>query len=243
MVWGIDHAMHSPAFIVRAIRVEPTVPSTLPRSPLSPGEVKALAQVEIGKDHLFKMDLDGVEQRILANPWVQRVSIHKEFPHTLVIQVAFYEPIAFVPTPQGELRYLSSDGEVFGAFDSKIRSNLPVVSMEANGERKDLIMRVLKHWEPFLRESQIEVASIAWDSVTGLQTWLTYGSLGGAKSGIDRNPSRVQLVLGQIIDDQMGLVFPRVRSILQYLRKNKIQGKQIRVYSEKNIVVKTARGS
>ena len=60
---------------------------------------------------IFRIDLEQVRERFAANAWVKNVSVHRELPATLRVDVTPYKPVAAVL--MGHLYLVDGDGKVF----------------------------------------------------------------------------------------------------------------------------------
>jgi cell division protein FtsQ len=86
---------------------------------------------------LFTLDLDEIEKRISRHPWVRSVSVTRDLPHGLRIDVREWVPAAIVDL--GYLYLASADGEVFRRLGAGDDFDLPVITgipREAYVERR-----------------------------------------------------------------------------------------------------------
>lgn len=105
------------------LRLEQVEVSPLKR--LSRDEVVALAGVKPGDD-MFSLRLKRIGEQLVKNPWVEKVTVRRYFPHTLTIDLVEREPVAIVN--MGYLYYLDKKGDVFKPLNEGDRIDYPVVT-------------------------------------------------------------------------------------------------------------------
>jgi cell division septal protein FtsQ len=232
-VAGLIAALHSPLFIVRVVEV-----SDQPLdSPLDPREVSALAAVPLAKTSLFALDLKSIEKRLLTNHWVRDVVLTKRFPQTLAIQVIYRQPVALLQGPQGVLKYVDTDGSIFGPVTLRGRADLPVIHGLPQGAAGEKILpqavAALKAWSAHPWKTVNQISQLAWDEEEGFTAWIAF------------EPSyRVSVVLGPDWGTEGNIeLFSRIDAVLQYSASRSIPIRQIYADANKKIVVRTARRS
>jgi len=108
---------------------------------LSPDAVRAALPVTVG-DNVFTANLDGIAAQLRAHPWIATAEAHRILPHTLVIDVREYEPVAIVSLrdgndgrargrePGGELYLVDGAGHPFKRvdLDAGDGAGLPIVT-------------------------------------------------------------------------------------------------------------------
>ncbi len=93
----------SPLFQIRRIVVMPT-------ERVSETQVSDLAAIPAGST-LFGFDEAGVEQRLMANPWISSVRLTRNLPDTLTVEVTERKVAAIVMLSNGQAAWrLSTDG-------------------------------------------------------------------------------------------------------------------------------------
>lgn len=75
---------------------------------LMPDDLKKHAMPEV-QDGFFSVKLGAIREKLLHLPWVEDVSIHRQWPQTLRIRVMEKQPVAF----WGSNGYVSSKGDLF----------------------------------------------------------------------------------------------------------------------------------
>ncbi len=76
-------------------------------------EVLALAGVGV-QDNLLGLNVDRVENRIVANPWIEKAKVTKDWPGSLKIVVKERCPVVFLNKNDG-LYYVDKNSDVFAA--------------------------------------------------------------------------------------------------------------------------------
>jgi cell division septal protein FtsQ len=96
-----------------------------PLKKLTRDEVIAISGVKPGND-MFSLRLKKIGGELAKNPWVQKVTVRRCFPHTLAIELTERDPVAVVN--MGYLYYLDTKGEVFKPLTEGDRLDFPVVT-------------------------------------------------------------------------------------------------------------------
>jgi hypothetical protein len=123
-----DGVVHSPRLAVRELEVhDGTRRGVHPadRRFMEPAQILALADVPEGSPILW-VDLEGVAQKIMRHPWVQRARVQRQLPGRLVIHVVEQRPCLLVSLK--ELYVANAAGELFKTFSAADKLNLPVVT-------------------------------------------------------------------------------------------------------------------
>lgn len=89
-------------------------------------DIVALADVPL-HEPLFEFDLFAVEQRVLKQPYVKQVSVHRDLPDRIRISIEERQPVALLA--QGRLFALDAEGYVLPAVRSVAVFDLPVISV------------------------------------------------------------------------------------------------------------------
>jgi cell division protein FtsQ len=112
-------------------QVQVTVSSTPEvAGPLSPDEVRAVAQVETGVP-LLRVDTGAIEQRIAALPQVASVSVSRSWPDAIMIDVVRRTPVALVASGTG-YDVVDAEGGVIRTV-SAIEPGVPVIRATGDG--------------------------------------------------------------------------------------------------------------
>jgi cell division protein FtsQ len=131
----------SPRFAVAAVHVSG-------HAHLSDDDVRQLAGVAVG-DNIFRVDVDVVERRIEAAPWIAHARVKRRLPDELHITVAERRPIALVDL--AGLYLAEADGAIFkrAAIDRGEGAELPILT----GIERAAYLR-----EPALAQASIRAA-------------------------------------------------------------------------------------
>jgi cell division protein FtsQ len=119
-VWGmVRYTRTSPRFAVRVVEVQGSAHRT-------PEDIALLGGIARGQN-IFTADLEAAKLAILADPWMEQVSIRRKLPSAIVIEVLEREAAALVAV--GADLYLSTrQGELFKKPERGDPYDLPVVS-------------------------------------------------------------------------------------------------------------------
>lgn len=134
--------LHSPHFALRTVYISPTrhvTTESLRKRAALPAEV-----------NLFRVDLAAVKQRLAGEPWLRSITLHRELPATLRIELAEHEPVALISLDS--LYLVDEQGEVFKRAAPGEYAHLPVIT--GFGRAAYLI-------EPELTRGQIRAALLA----------------------------------------------------------------------------------
>lgn len=93
---------------------------------LTEKEILALAGVRPAAN-ILTLNPDAIARRIKANPWVQEVSIGREFPDRLVILVRERKAVALLQADKG-IYLLDSEGSPFKKMEPEDELNLPILT-------------------------------------------------------------------------------------------------------------------
>jgi cell division protein FtsQ len=135
---------------------------------LSGSEVSQAARVKLGTP-LARVDLSAVRQRVAGLVPVDRVTVHRDWPHTIVVDVTERTAVAVVP--QGKKFVLvDRSGVAFHTIASRPPGN-PVVAVKALPDAKAAV-QVLAALTPELKH---ELASVTVDGPARIRLKLTGG--------------------------------------------------------------------
>ena len=110
--------LHNPYFSVQEIQVRGG-------EKVSGSEIVSMAGLKHGMN-LWKIDPLTIEQNIAKHPWVRRVTVRREFPRRVVIDVE--ERTAKAIVALGRLYYVDSEGIVFKEVGERENVNLPLLT-------------------------------------------------------------------------------------------------------------------
>ncbi|MDO8785959.1 MAG: FtsQ-type POTRA domain-containing protein [Syntrophales bacterium] len=137
MIFGYNYAISSPYFLIREIIVRGC-------KELTEKDVLSLAAIK-PSHNILTVNMVAVKKRISVNPWVRDVSIGREFPDRLVIEIRERVPVALIHR-DNNLRLLDIEGVAFKALEAGDEIDLPVLTGSNSGKNMDpkLIKKALK---------------------------------------------------------------------------------------------------
>lgn len=110
-----------------------------------------------------------VEEEVLKNPWIKKVSVHKEFPKKVTIDVEEEEVYCIVLSENGKPIYMSRRGRMLGTGNFDLGLDFPVLI--GDGIR-----------DPKLLEEALEILELSknstvlkWDDISEVQLNSIYG--------------------------------------------------------------------
>ena len=178
IIYGIYRVLDSTTFF-RLKNIEVSSAKRLTRE-----EIMGLAGVEAGKD-LLRMNLKGMGEHILQNPWVETVRISRYFPDSISIAVTEREPLAIVN--MGFIYYLDKNANVFKVLNQGDKLDYPVVTGfsedELNNDPKGTkealkatceLLKILREKGSFILA---DVSEIHYDKGYGFTMFTSSGAL------------------------------------------------------------------
>lgn len=119
-VWGlVRYTRTSPRFAIKTMHVQGN-------SHRSPEDIARAGG--IAPDHnIFTTDLEVAEARLLADPWIERVSLRRKLPATILVDVVEREAHAMVAIG-ADLYLATRQGEPFKKYETGDPYDLPVIS-------------------------------------------------------------------------------------------------------------------
>ena len=233
---GIRQATHSSMFILKNVEIKK--PLELPLSVrMTEDDLLELADVPVGDVSIFELDLQGIEERLLTQFWIKGVQLQRKLPNTIVLDIEFRKPKAFLQNPKGGLVFVDDDGELFGSANESNLSDLPLLSGFSETELPRIRegLDILSRWEGSSLGESTSISTIHWDQEKGYRLLISY---------LQRD-SRIRTIvdIGHEIDASFEAKLVRLSSVVNYLSGNSIAVRQIWADIGKKIVVKTARGS
>jgi cell division septal protein FtsQ len=93
---------------------------------------------------LLAINLDDLKKNMERHPWVRRVEVKKEYPHTIRVKAARERPWAVVS--MGGLYYMNRQGELFKEVDISEDVDFPVITGSLlNEEQRAETLRLATH--------------------------------------------------------------------------------------------------
>ncbi len=120
VAWGIrHHVLTSPRFSIRNVRVEGT-------QRRSAEQVAETAGLKMGAN-IFSADPERTRIRLLQDPWIERASIKRKLPSTILVEIVEREAAAAVAIGP-ELYLCTHEGEPFKRIEPGDPSSLTVIT-------------------------------------------------------------------------------------------------------------------
>ena len=113
-----EYIMETGHFFVREVHVEG-------QERLSESQILSAAGIEAGT-HVLATDLDEMEERLEAQPWISRAQVNRQLPDRLSVLVTEHHAVAYVALQ--ELMLVGADGEPFAVPGPEDDLALPIVS-------------------------------------------------------------------------------------------------------------------
>jgi cell division protein FtsQ len=119
-VWGlVRYTRTSHRFAVKTVNVQGA-------SHRSPEDIARTGGIAI-EHNIFTTDLEAAESRLLGDPWIERVSLRRKLPSTIIVDVVEREAHALIAL--GPDLYLATrQGELFKKYEPGDPYDLPVVT-------------------------------------------------------------------------------------------------------------------
>ncbi len=148
-----------PFFALKTISVQGNVR-------LSEEEVLTLAEVQPGMNSLA-VNIREVEEKLLTNPWIESVSVARQFPDTLALEVREKNPSFWMQSGE-RLYYVDAAGRAIAPVDTNRFASLPLLAVD-QGAMEDL--RLLPDLLAMLDKKTMPFA-------TGQLAWVRLSSVG-----------------------------------------------------------------
>ena len=88
-------------------------------------DVVALTGAKPG-DPMLSLDLRHIAEQVKKNPWIEKVQVRRNFPHTLSVEIAEWVPAAVLN--MGYIYYVDKKGEVFKPLTEGDNPDYPVIT-------------------------------------------------------------------------------------------------------------------
>ncbi len=121
-----------------------------------------------GESSIFFFE-NSVEQRILKNPWVKGVSVTKEFPKKVYINIEEEKSYCLILNEDGNLLYLSKEGKRLGPSNFDEGLDFPVLIGEGINDA-DLVSEAIQ-----LLELSSESKVLNWNKISEIHLDSIYG--------------------------------------------------------------------
>lgn len=208
------------------------------QNPVELETLRSLVGVQAGRTNLFSVDIQEIERRLLAHPWIASVRIDKIFPRNLRVMVEFREPRAILQSGNGQLTYVDQNGNIFDELNLSGDSDLPVIlisSVEKNGNYLKYI-EFIEQWNRSSLSQNVELSQLEWSEAHGLRALIKYPLLK------EKMNVRTVVQLGQTVDewkrDEIQSKLSRLAKVFLHLSTKSIPAKGVMFAFDKKIVVK-----
>ncbi|MBI5448466.1 MAG: FtsQ-type POTRA domain-containing protein [Gammaproteobacteria bacterium] len=114
------------------------------------------------RSNFFTVDLVGLRERLLQFPWLQSVSISREWPNRLHIQLKEQQPIAI----WNDSALLNNEGHLFNASKNKLTTALPHLRGPTGEQHR--VWQTYFRFSKALGPSQLSITQL---ELTSAQTW------------------------------------------------------------------------
>jgi cell division protein FtsQ len=171
LLYGYRYITAHPYFDLKDIRVAGN-------HRLSYGTILDTAKVELGLNCL-DMNVGEVKNRLDANPWVDSVTVRRELPNRLLINVREKVPAFWIRQGDG-LYFADAEGRVIAPMHPGEQASLPVLSVaEELPEGPEVLAGILKKMAD--RQTPFTQSQAAWVKLTSAHELEIY--LDGAGNG------------------------------------------------------------
>lgn len=89
--------------------------------------VQRIADGLVGRS-MFRVDLNQARDDIALQPWVRRVSIRRDWPDRIIVDIGERRPVASYPADDGEWRILDVEGRVLTRIENQPADFPPIVA-------------------------------------------------------------------------------------------------------------------
>ena len=154
----------SPVLALHADEITVAVEGT--GTTVDPDAVLAVVQDSVGTP-LPRLDTVAVRRAILDVPGVRAATVTRSWPHGVGISVVARDPVAAVPTDEGDLVLVDQDGVQVGRTDV-VPEGLPEISVPLDGDTRAMtaVLVVLQQLPAELAAQVADVAASNRDAVT-----------------------------------------------------------------------------
>ncbi|MBD1389961.1 cell division protein FtsQ/DivIB [Neiella sp. HB171785] len=118
---------------------------------------------------LTQLDVDWVQQQVVALPWVNKAAVRKEWPDQLSVHVTEFEPVM----RWSDSRLVSDQGELFAVPDTSVVAQLPLI--EAADELVGDTMSMLAATRAATDKAGLQVIRMKVTSRQAWTLWLANG--------------------------------------------------------------------
>jgi Cell division septal protein len=150
MAWGVYHILSPSTLPIRQVSIEGEFRY------LSPDELHDLVRHSV-RGSFFNIDVAGVRNALLANPWVRDVAVHRVWPDQLLVFVT--EQIALARWKDTGL--LNKSGEYFSPARSTFPEDLPILDGPEGSQA--MLLEKFIYLEKLLHAHAMHVSALRLD--------------------------------------------------------------------------------
>lgn len=129
--------------------------------------LNAIKQADLSR--FFDLDVNQVQEFVIALPWIEAASVRKQWPNTLKVFVVEHNPVAI----WNDDLLLNSDGRVFQAPKATITKKLPSLFGPEGSEIE--AFNTFQQFAELLYINNFELTSLALSERFAWQFWLSNG--------------------------------------------------------------------
>ena len=181
------------------------------------GEFKYLSKQDLQQQALpyvrggfFSVDLNNIRQALMAVPWVEDVSVRRQWPDTLTVRVIEKQPVAY----WGKDKLLSSRGDLFEPANIKnriIKQDLLLPELIGPENQHKIMLKELARLQAWLVDTGLVIKQIKQDA---RRSWTLY-MVSGLELRLGRNNKHERLhrfvdVYSQQLSKQTQNIKPRI---------------------------------
>lgn len=122
---------------------------------LSSAEVRDAVNKLGSLESFMSQNVDSIQNAVVALPWVERVSVRKQWPDTIKINVTEHEPVAI----WRDNKLLNEEGVVFNASPNEVKNKKLISLNGPKGSEKEVLEAWLELSE-ILRKTGLEIAEL-----------------------------------------------------------------------------------
>jgi cell division septal protein FtsQ len=131
-------------------------------------EILKRSGLKEGQSSIFFFEKQ-IEDEILKNPWIRKVSVHKDFPKKVTIEVREEDVYCIVLSEGGKPLYMSRTGRILGSGNFDLGLDFPVLIGDGIEDPK-LLEEALE-----ILELSKNSAVLEWDDISEVQLNSIYG--------------------------------------------------------------------
>jgi cell division septal protein FtsQ len=92
---------------------------------LTEDDIILASGINIG-DHLLRIPVGGIQERLMQNPWIKEAAVHRKFPHMVWIYIKEYVPVALVRME--DWYYVDRLGHPFKKLEAQDDKDFPLIT-------------------------------------------------------------------------------------------------------------------